>query len=275
MSSYLSGRTSLTSVATDNLEDGAVTTAKIADVNVTTAKIADVNVTTGKVVDDAVTLAKLAPGTDGNLITYDASGNPAAVATGDSGQLLTSAGVGAPPAFATLSAGAWAEIEVQTIGSAVSAVTTAVSFGGAKSIHIIGEGFTNVTSLVELEIQIGDSGGLFTGAYYDHTVVGQYTPSTANSDGATNGTSMQITGASELTNNAGDFCCFDIWIFNADSTSLPAGILSNLVHKRAGNTFIGIGAGQYDDDLSAIDQFSVFASSGNLDAGRLTVLTRS
>jgi hypothetical protein len=89
MSGYLSGRTSLTSVATENLEDNAVTT----------AKIADVNVTTGKVVDDAVTLAKMAPGTDGNLITYDASGNPAAVATGSSTNVLTSNGAGAAPTF--------------------------------------------------------------------------------------------------------------------------------------------------------------------------------
>jgi len=56
------------------------------------------------VTDDAVTLDKMAPGTDGNLITYDASGNPAAVATGTAGQILTSAGAGAPPTFATLSA---------------------------------------------------------------------------------------------------------------------------------------------------------------------------
>ena len=60
---------------------------------------ADATVTTAKIVDDAVTLAKMAPGTDGNLITYDASGNPAAVATGSSGQVLTSAGAGAPPTF--------------------------------------------------------------------------------------------------------------------------------------------------------------------------------
>ncbi len=56
------------------------------------------------VTDDAVTLAKMAPGTDGNLITYDASGNPAAVATGSAGQILTSAGAGAPPTFATAAA---------------------------------------------------------------------------------------------------------------------------------------------------------------------------
>ena len=60
---------------------------------------------TPAVTDDAVTLDKMAPGTDGNLITYDASGNPAAVATGTAGQILTSAGAGAPPTFATPAAG--------------------------------------------------------------------------------------------------------------------------------------------------------------------------
>ena len=59
----------------------------------------NLSVTTAKIVDDAVTLAKMAPGTDGNLITYDASGNPAAVATGSSGDVLTSAGAGAAPTF--------------------------------------------------------------------------------------------------------------------------------------------------------------------------------
>ncbi len=58
-------------------------------------------ITTPAVTDDSITLAKMAPGTDGNLITYDASGNPAAVATGSAGQVLTSAGAGAPPTFAT------------------------------------------------------------------------------------------------------------------------------------------------------------------------------
>jgi hypothetical protein len=55
--------------------------------------------------DDTVTLAKMAPGTDGNIISYDASGNPVAVATGTDGQVLTSAGAGAPPAFEDAAAG--------------------------------------------------------------------------------------------------------------------------------------------------------------------------
>ena len=67
-----------------------------------TAGIATTAVT---VSDNAITLAKMAGGTDGNIISYDASGDPVAVATGNSGQVLTSAGAGAPPTFTTISSG--------------------------------------------------------------------------------------------------------------------------------------------------------------------------
>ena len=49
--------------------------------------------------DNAVTLAKMAGGTDGQIITYDASGDPAAVGPGTDGQVLTSTGSTTPPAF--------------------------------------------------------------------------------------------------------------------------------------------------------------------------------
>jgi hypothetical protein len=58
-----------------------------------------------EVADDAITLAKMASGTDGNIISYDASGNPVAIATGTDGQVLTSAGAGAQPAFEDAAAG--------------------------------------------------------------------------------------------------------------------------------------------------------------------------
>ena len=66
-----------------------------------------INGSTGasQVQDDIVSLAKMAPGTDGNIISYDASGNPVAVATGSDGQVLTSTGAGSPPAFEALPAG--------------------------------------------------------------------------------------------------------------------------------------------------------------------------
>ena len=65
----------------------------------------DNSVTTSKLGDNSVTLAKMAGGTDGNLITYDASGDPAYVATGAATNVLTSNGAGAAPTFQAAAAG--------------------------------------------------------------------------------------------------------------------------------------------------------------------------
>jgi hypothetical protein len=51
------------------------------------------------IANDAVSLAKMAGGTDGNIISYDTDGDPVAVATGNDGEVLTSAGAGGIPAF--------------------------------------------------------------------------------------------------------------------------------------------------------------------------------
>jgi hypothetical protein len=60
---------------------------------------------TAAIADDAITLAKMAGGTDGNLIGFDASGDPAAIATGTAGQVLTSAGANAASAMADAAGG--------------------------------------------------------------------------------------------------------------------------------------------------------------------------
>jgi hypothetical protein len=77
----------------------------MAIIKVITPSVTDANITTAKVTDNAITLAKMASGTDGNIISYDASGNPVAIATGSDGQVLTSTGAGSAPAFETPAAG--------------------------------------------------------------------------------------------------------------------------------------------------------------------------
>jgi len=76
----------------------------------------DNTVAIAKIQDDAVTLAKMAAGTDGNIISYDASGNPVAIATGTAGHFLKSQGAGAQPVFAAAGGG--------KIGQVVQAVKT-------------------------------------------------------------------------------------------------------------------------------------------------------
>jgi len=74
-------------------------------------------IVTADLPDNGVTLAKMTGGTDGNIISYDASGNPVAIATGSDGQVLTSTGAGSPPAFETGVSGVILQSEVATFGS--------------------------------------------------------------------------------------------------------------------------------------------------------------
>jgi len=101
------------------------------------------DIITADIADNAVTLAKMAGGTDGNIISYDASGDPVAVATGSSGQVLTSAGAGAPPTFAAAAAGGKILQVVNVTNSASSTSTTTMPLD--DSIPQNSEGFEVMT----------------------------------------------------------------------------------------------------------------------------------
>ena len=127
----------------------------------------DDTVATAKIQDDAVTLAKMAAGTDGNIISYDASGNPVAIATGSDGQVLTSAGAGQPPAFETVSAGfTMSSVTASTSGSAVA-------FTGIPStakMIIINLQMVSLSGTDAIIFQLGDSGGVETSGYYNYSI---------------------------------------------------------------------------------------------------------
>jgi len=74
-------------------------------VALTASDITDGIISEAKMADDAISLTELKAGTDGNIISYDTSGNPVAVATGTDGQVLTSSGAGAVCAFEDASGG--------------------------------------------------------------------------------------------------------------------------------------------------------------------------
>ena len=95
----------------------------------------------GGVGADAVGLAEMASGTDGNIISYDGSGNPTAVATGNDGQVLTSAGAGAICAFEDAAGGGITEIDQWrltsslTAGSSETAITANLERVDAPKTH--------------------------------------------------------------------------------------------------------------------------------------------
>ena len=116
--------------------------------------VSDGTVSTAKVADDAITLAKMASGTDGNVISYDASGNPVAIATGSDGQVLTSTGAGSPPAFEAAAGGAWSLISTTTISSNTTNVDFETLSTDYKDFRIIGSGIKNATNSAHLYIRV-------------------------------------------------------------------------------------------------------------------------
>jgi len=71
-----------------------------ASVALATSDLADSIVTEAKMADDAISIVELKAGTDGEVISWDASGNPVAIGVGTSGHFLKSQGAGSQPVFA-------------------------------------------------------------------------------------------------------------------------------------------------------------------------------
>ena len=131
---------------------------------VATANIADDAVTADKLADNSVGLAAMAHGTDGNLLTYDASGAPAYVATGNASEILVSNGAGAAPTFQSL-AGLQRVVQQVYATDATYASTTA-TFPLDDTIPQIGEGAEAVTVAItptnSSNYLLIEAGGMFT-----------------------------------------------------------------------------------------------------------------
>ena len=119
--------------------------------------------------DNSVTLARMAHGTDGNIISYDAAGAPVAVATGNDGQVLTSTGAGSPPAFedAAGGGGAWTFLSLVSATTATT-VDIETTFNSTYDAYVIVASNVYGTSgtLVECLLKIG--GSYQTSNYYGH-----------------------------------------------------------------------------------------------------------
>jgi hypothetical protein len=126
-------------------------------------------VSNAEVADNAITLAKMAHGTDGEIITYDASGAPATVGVGSSGQVLTSNGAGSAPSMQGLpSSGADTSLSNLTSAGEQMVCKAWVNFNGTGTVAI--RDSYNVSSITDHDVGI-------------HTV--NYSNSMADSDYST------------------------------------------------------------------------------------------
>ena len=88
----------------------------------TASDITDGIISEAKMADDAISLTELKAGTDGEVISWDASGNPVAIGAGTSGHFLKSQGAGSQPVFAAAAGGKtikrhYFEMNTRTAGS--------------------------------------------------------------------------------------------------------------------------------------------------------------
>lgn len=144
--------------------------------------MAATTITTGQVANDAIGLTELKAGTDGELITWDASGNPTTVGAGTSGHFLKSQGAGSVPVFAA--AGGTIIQIVKSQISAVATTTTLVPMDDTIPQNDEGSEFitlaitpTNSSSILMIDAIITFEGNNGQG---DNTIMSLFQDSTAN-----------------------------------------------------------------------------------------------
>ena len=201
---------------------------------------ADNTVAIAKIQDDAVTLAKMAAGTDGNLISYDTSGNPVAVATGDDGQVLTSSGAGAVCAFEDASSGGLTLGTEASTGSGTSVTFTGIP-AGTKEVRINLMGVSS-SSNVDIFVQLGDSGGLETSGYLC---------TTSNLAGAT-AASANITTYFRINKFASGDIVHGTMILTLSDTSNTWSQMHVCANSNAATTYFGAGQKPLSGELTQI-----------------------
>lgn len=157
----------------------------------TASDISDGIISEAKMANDAISLTELKAGTDGEVISWDASGNPVAIAVGTSGHFLKSQGAGSQPVFAAASGGSL------TYLAGVTASNQTVTFDGhftsAYTNYIIY--YTNVIPAADnktLGMRVRVSSSDQTGSSYWGSADGNRRASGANTDTSAGGSGETV-----------------------------------------------------------------------------------
>ena len=253
MGGFLSGRTSLTTVQTADIADDAVTEAKMAT--------------------DAIGLTELKAGTDGEVISWDASGNPVAIGAGTSGHFLKSQGAGSVPVFAADSKGGMTFINSTDISDAATYNFTAVDASSYDAYHFLLQNVIPVTDNVQFHARTSTNGGSSYdsgGSDYawDNSQWATYTRLDADAEilltGNTSGTAYTVGSAADEPGLAGW-----IWLIGPHLTSFTA-VSSCLNMKSASAYYIGNECFAYRLEAADVDAFQLYFSSGNIESGTIT-----
>ena len=267
-----SGVVQVAAVAADaitgaEIADDAVDSEHYVAASIDNEHLADNAVGTDEIADNAVTLAKMAGGTDGNIISYDASGDPVAIATGTDGQVLTSAGAGAPPAFEDAGGGAWTLIGSQVASNDASLTQTGLDSTYATYACVVSDLDTQNNAVI-LYVRLGDSSGIDSGTS-DYKYRTEYNlsggaTSSAQSNGANHMQTILYTGYSAgrgahavfyLGNHSTNFAHIHGTYSTADNGGYDAS-----------GSF-----GGHRTSVITVDRIQIFLSGGNILSGRFSV----
>ena len=255
-------------VTTAKINADAVTGAKIADDAIDSEHYAAGSIDEAHIADNAVTLAKMAGGTDGNIISFDASGDPVAIATGNDGQVLTSAGAGAPPAFEDAGGGGvWTLIGTSTASSSASLTQTGLDISTYTKHLIVLSGIEH-SATSTLEFRWGPSGGVSSSGY--STNCRKYAQ---NSDGGIDGVASHDGGSQNYQAlNVGTFS-------GSQHHHVEIGLYQSTAGSSVGSQCSGFWMGPNsrgifggtNDNTSAVTQIHIQCSTGNIVVGRMSV----
>jgi len=230
-------------------------------------------VPTASIRDDAVTLAKLAAGTDGELITWDASGDPAAVAVGTSTHVLTSNGAGAAPTFqAAAAGGAWNIIDTEVASTSASVILTGMD--STYACYVVKCSAVRVsTDNSALHFQIGNSGGILTGSDYSYALL-KCGPPANNPLAAGNVDAFEFVPitASTIGNAATEGVSATIEINTALDTNAQISMLfKSYAIDSAQEPFFQTGGSTYTATAGQVTQCKLFPHLGTFTTGRFTL----
>ena len=244
----------------------------MAIIKVITPSVTDANITTAKVTDNAITLAKMASGTDGNIISYDASGNPVAIATGSNGQVLTSTGAGSPPAFETAAAGgSLVKLSATTFGTAAAAVVfnNSLITSTYDNYKIFVSGLATATDNNDIGILMSvDNGSNFA----THVGSREYMQITGAEVGGWAGNIAFIPLGSDEESDSTGSTNFEVTIYNVHDTSAYKFASALGTVKNQNGEYYGYRVHGYIASNTAVNYVKVYASGGaNLDKGTVTL----
>tara|TARA_R110000823_G_scaffold299019_1_gene419685 strand:- start:153 stop:941 length:789 start_codon:yes stop_codon:yes gene_type:complete len=241
---------------------------------------------TSDLADDAVTLAKMAGGTDGNLITFDTSGDPDVVAVGADSQVLTSSGAGAVPAFEALPASGGLRLISTTDQDAGATAVSSIDFTGLTADYDtymirISDLHPSVDNS-GIHMRMGDSGGFDSGAsdYAWGWEGDNFNDATHDSgvlcddaDGEIAITQTQYNG--KAGNATGEGTCATIWMNHgrnndmAPTVTFHCSSFGNSGLTGSGMAYV-VGAGGRLAEID-VDRISFFFSTGNIVSGRISL----